>query len=242
MIISSVDNKKIKEVKKLRVNKFSNEEKKFIVEGRHLVEEAYKTGLLVETFSVCNETCYNVSNTVVTSNVMKVLSNLPSIPDVIGVCNFIPEKDELGDKVLILDGVQDPGNLGTIIRSACAFGFTTMVLSPDTVKKYNDKVIRASQGMLFKVNVVTRKLDSFIEELFSLNYHVYKTDVTGGKRIGEINDKGPVAIVMGNEGTGVSNAVKELVKESIYIGMNEACESLNVAVAASIIMYELGVK
>ncbi len=242
MLISSVDNKKIKEVKKLRVNKFMDEKQRFIIEGEHLVLEASKSGLLLETFSTSKITSYGVSNTLVTESVMRLLSSLPSAPKVIGICRFIPEKETLGNKILVLDGVQDPGNLGTIIRSACAFNFDTVVLSANAVRKYNEKVVRATQGMLFKVNVITRELTTFVKELENLGYVVYKTDVTCGKNLSEIDNKHRLAVVMGSEGQGVSNAVKGIIANSIYIPMNERCESLNVAVASSIIMYELGVE
>lgn len=242
MLISSVDNKKIKEVKKLRVNKFMDEKQRFIIEGEHLVLEASKSGLLLETFSTSEITSYGVSNTLVTESVMRSLSSLPSAPKVIGICRFIPEKGTLGNRILVLDGVQDPGNLGTIIRSACAFNFDTVVLSANAVRKYNEKVVRATQGMLFKVNVITRELTTFVKELENLGYAVYKTDVTGGKNLNEIDNKHRLVVVMGSEGQGVSNAVKGIIANSIYIPMNERCESLNVAVASSIIMYELGVE
>lgn len=238
MIIESKENKKIKYLNKLRNNKYMNEEKKFIVEGKHLVEEAKKTGILIETYST-NEINYDVINNVVSSNVMQYISTLPSTPDVIGICKFIPEKKVLGNKIIILDGVRDPGNLGTIIRSAMAFDIDTIVLSKDSVNKYNEKVVRATQGMLFKVNVIERDLLRFIPSLINDGYNVYGTDVVNGKDITTVNKTGKIAIVMGNEGTGVSKEVRSLLKENIYININKACESLNVSVAASIIMYEI---
>ena len=185
-----------------------------------------------------NDIDIDILKTSVSSNVMKSLSNLSSIPTIIGVCNFIEDNNNLGNKIIILDGVQDPGNLGTIIRSAKAFNFDTVVLGLDTVKKYNEKVIRATQGMIFNTNIITRDLSSFIPKLISDNYHVYGTDVVNGTNVIDIDKAGKVAIIMGSEGSGVSNELKSIVKDNIYIEMNEDCESLNVAVATSIIMYE----
>lgn len=239
MQISSVDNKKIKEIKKLRNNKFMMEEKRFIIEGEHLVLEALKAGILEEVIAL-NDKDYGVISTKVTENVMKSISNLPSIPSVIGICKFIKEKKNLGNKILILDGVQDPGNLGTIIRSAYAFNFDTIVLSPTTVKMYNDKVIRATQGMIFNMNIITRDLIPFIKEIKNNDYKVYATDVVNGKSIKDVKAFKKIAVVMGSEGSGVSDEVKLLADSNIYIKMNNDCESLNVAVAASIIMYEMG--
>lgn len=236
-MITSKENKKIKYIKHLRNNKFSSKEGKFIIEGSHLVEEASKSGVLLETYSV-KEVNFGVLNNLVTDEILKSLSSLPSVPDVIGICKMF-EKDKLGDKLLLLDNVQDPGNLGTIIRSACAFDFDTVVIGNTSVSKYNEKVVRASQGMLFKINIITRNLSYFIKDLKEKGYVIYGTSVTNGENISKENIKGKLAIIMGNEGNGMSSELRKLADKNIYIKMNNTCESLNVAVAASIIMYEV---
>ncbi len=238
MIITSVDNKKIKDIRKLRSNKYMMLENKFIIEGEHLVDEAKKSGLLLEVISLL-EKKYDVPSTIVTKNVMDSISNLPSPPTVIGICKLIPEGEHLGNKIIILDGVQDPGNLGTIIRSSIAFGFSAVVLSNTCVKKYNEKVIRSTQGMLFKQNVITRDLLKFIPLLKSKGYKVYGTNVANGTNVKEVKPNDKMAIIMGSEGLGVSDEVNKLLDENIYITMCNECESLNVAVAASIIMHDL---
>lgn len=237
-MIESKENKKIKYIRHLRENKFMKEEKKFVVEGDHLVKEAKLSGVLLETYSTY-ERDYGVLNNVVSKNVMDYISTLPSSTDVIGVCKFIDNKEELGKRIIILDNVQDPGNIGTIIRSAKAFNVDTVVLGKGTVKKYNEKVIRASQGMLFKVNIIEEDLKTFIPRLKNDGYLVYGTDVIGGKDVKNVNLEGKVALVLGNEGNGVSQDIKELVNDNLYIKINDDCESLNVAVAASILMYEM---
>lgn len=241
MIISSVSNEKIKKVRKLKNNKEMQKEQKFIIEGEHLIIEAKKAGLLIETFSL-NDESYGVTNTVVTKNVMQSISNLSTAPSVIGVCKFINEANNLGNKIIILDGVGDPGNLGTIIRSAKAFGFNDVILSDTCVKKYNEKVVRATQGMLFNTNIITRNLCEFIPFLKQNGYEIYGTDVNLGIDAKSVKNIGKIAVIMGSEGTGVSDEVKALVDKNIYIKMDEDCESLNVAVASSIIMYELNNK
>ena len=102
--------------------------------------------------------------TLVSEAVMKKITSLTSIPSMIGVCKKIKEK-QLGDRILILDNIQDPGNLGTIIRSAVAFSIDTIVLSCDTVDLYNPKVIRATQGMIFTSNIIVRDLIPFVKTL-----------------------------------------------------------------------------
>ena len=155
-----------------------------------------------------------------------------------GICEKIEEK-EMGNKIVILDGVQDPGNLGTIIRSSVAFNIDTMVLSKDTVDLYNSKVIRATQGMIFNINIIERDLNSFISTLKEKNYKIYGTKVNGGKSLKSVEKSDKFAIIMGNEGNGVKADILDMCSDYIYIDMNSSCESLNVGVATSIILYEL---
>ena len=141
MVITSVNNSKIKEIKKLKNSKYSKEQKLFLIEGEHLVKEAFKLNLLKLTISL-DDVSYNVPNLIVNKSVLESLSSINSTPNIIGVCKYIDENKPLGGRILILDNIQDPGNLGTIIRSSVAFNFTSVVLSLDTVSKYNNKVIR----------------------------------------------------------------------------------------------------
>lgn len=237
-MIESKENKKIKYIRHLKDAKFMKEEKKFVVEGDHLVKEAYSAGILLETFSI-KEVSYGVLNNVITDSVMASISSLKSKPDVIGICKFMDEDETLGDRIIILDNVQDPGNIGTIIRSAKAFNINNVVLGLTCASKYNDKVIRASEGMIFKQNVLIKELKYFIPYLKSLGYTVFGTDVVSGVDIKSINKNGKIAVVMGNEGAGISNDIKSLLDKNIYIKTSSDCESLNVAIASSIIMYEL---
>ncbi len=235
-MITSVNNNKIKEICKLKDKKYRKEVGLFLVEGLHLVEEAYKRNLLCEVYSLY-ETSYS-NSTIVSLNVMKKLSFLKTPPSIIGVCKFIKER-EIGNKILILDNIQDPGNLGTIIRSSVAFGVDTLVLSKDTVDIYNPKVIRATQGMLFNINIITCDLVNFINDLKSKNYKVYSTNVEDGIEVKNLVICEKYAIIMGNEGNGVSKKLQDISDGNIYIKMNPSCESLNVGVATSIILYEL---
>jgi len=236
MVIESIQNEKVKLWKKLRTSKYIAVHEKFIVEGFHLVEEAYKHNLLLSVYSLY-ETNYPNSE-IVSELVMKKISNLDSIPNIIGVCKF-KEESELGNKILILDGIQDPGNLGTIIRSAVAFSIDTVVLSNDTVDLYNSKVLRATQGMIFNINIISRDLFDFILKLKENNYKIYSTNVVNGIELKNIEFEEKCAIIMGSEGNGVKKEIQDMSDENIYINMNSLCESLNVGVAASIILYEL---
>ncbi len=118
-----------------------------------------------------------------------------------------------------------------------AFNFDTLVLSRGTVDLYNPKVVRSTKGMLFNINIITRDLEMFLGELE--DYMIYGTDVTDGVNIKEEDIPSKVAIVIGNEGRGISEEIRKYCQKNIYIGMNDKCESLNAGVSASIIMYEV---
>ena len=234
---TSTNNDFIKKIKKLNEKKYRDIYNEFLVEGEHLVLEALKSNL-IKHIIVQDDYNFDYDDKIIVNNkVMKYISNLDNPSGIIGVCEKNNNK-QIGNKLLILDNIQDPGNLGTIIRSAVAFNFDTIILSKDTVDLYNSKVIRATQGMLFKINIIITEIDEFINNLDG--YNIIGTDVVNGKNIKDFKNLEKFAIIMGNEGKGVSSKVASLCHENIYIPMSKNCESLNVGVAASIIMYELG--
>lgn len=239
MLYSSVDNNKIKDLKKLQTKKYRDKKNLFLVEGRHLVLEAYKTDYLKELFLEENEFLpLDVMTSYMTNNVKNYLSELDNPTGIIGVCSK-KEGTVKGKKIVFLDCIQDPGNLGTIIRSCVAFNVDTLILSKDCVDVYNSKVIRASQGMLFHLNIVILDAHEIIPKLKDDGYKIYGTKVTHGKSLKTIEKNDKFVIIMGNEGNGISEVSQELCDEFIYIDMNPNCESLNVGVATSIILYEL---
>lgn len=232
-MIESVNNEKIKKYSKLNEKKYRDKENMFIVEGEHLVEEALEKGIVIDIFSLEAEE----NSTRVSIEVMKKLSNLSNPPKILAVVKKIEERKITGN-VLVLDDIQDPGNLGTIIRSAVSFGIDTIVASKNTVDVYNSKVIRATEGMLFKINYLKRDLVEFINANKDTLTFI-TTDVRTGKDIKDIEIPGNYALIMGNEGNGVSDAVSELVPNKVNIKISEKCESLNVSIATSILLYEL---
>ncbi len=242
MIITSLENENVKKWKKLSKKKYRDEFGLYLVEGEHLVEEAYKSGVL-ESVIVLDGENYNYDNIIYVSyEIMKVLSSLDTPNKIMGLCKKKECRELSGNKFLLLDEVQDPGNLGTIVRSAVAFGIDTIVLSNNTVDLYNPKVLRSTQGMIFHTNIVSYDLIDVIAILKGMNITVYGTDVDDGVDVRTLSndDKSSFALVMGNEGNGVSKEVKELCDKNLYIKMNEMVESLNVGVATSILLYELG--
>lgn len=237
--ITSVNNNHIKELCKLKEKKYRDSTNTYLIEGEHLIYEAYKEGILLEVLPLIGEDFSMDSRiTFISRDVMKKLSSTDSIPNVIGVCKKKEEK-EVGNKILILEDIQDPGNLGTIIRSSLAFGIDTIVLSPKTVDLYNSKVVRSTQGMMFHINIIVRELIPFIKELKKDNYVIYGTKVDNGINVKDIEKKDKYALIIGNEGNGMSSNVESLCDNNLYIDMDKRVESLNASVAASILLYEM---
>ena len=233
MNITSLQNEHVKYWNSLKEKKVRDKERRFFIEGDHLISEARKQNLVLETISTVDES----ADFLVTKVIMKKISSQATISENAAVVRFIPE-DKISGNIIVLDGIQDPGNLGTIIRSCIAFGFTNIILGDTSVDLYNPKVIRATEGMIFHINVLRRNLLDFLPTLKGMNYKIVGTDVVSGKDIRKLK-KENIALVLGNEGNGISEDVKNLCDEFVNIKMSSNCESLNVGVAASILMYEV---
>ena len=237
-MIDSVNNEKIVFYKKLREKKYILENNMFIVEGAHLVEEAYKSGRLLEVImdSTCNIKL-DVKTTLVSKKCMEKISLLKSVPNIMGVVKLVKNESIIGNKIVLLDNVQDPGNVGTIIRSALAFNVSTIVMSPDSVNIYNDKLIRSTEGTIFNMNIVVMPLSEAIEKIHQMGIKVYYADMYGSINLDDADIK-DYALVLGSEGKGISDYIRKEVDYGINIPMNDKCESLNVSVSGGIIMYK----
>lgn len=238
-MIESVSNERVKYYQKLNDKKYRQKEKLFIAPGTHLVEEAIKKNIVKEIFLLNGEenVYENQKVTFVTKEILKKVSNLTNYPKVLAICNFLPQ-NEIKGNVLILDDISDPGNLGTIIRSAMAFNYQTIIASPRTVDVYNLKTIRSTEGMLFHLNYIVSPLTDTLKSLKDEGYVIYGTDVNDGLSPSKEDKKH--AVIIGSEAKGMSKELKGLCDEFINLKMNNQCESLNAGVSASIIMYELG--
>ena len=240
MLITSLNNERVKELVKLKDKKYRDSNNLFFVEGKDIIYEAYKYNCLKDLYVLDGvDVDIDIPVTYVSVDVMKKISDMESISEYYGVC-YKKKETEIGNRIIVLDGVQDPGNLGTIIRSAVAFNFDTVVLSKNTVDLYNPKVIRSTKGMLFNMNVIVRDIEEFLNNLDG--YMIYGTDVVNGNNIRDIDISEKMILVIGNEGKGISDDVRRLCDKFIYIDMNANCESLNASVAASILMYEVNNK
>ncbi|MBE6147543.1 MAG: RNA methyltransferase [Firmicutes bacterium] len=245
MIITSLENPRIKKYIRLKDKKYRDEFNEFIVEGEHLVKEAYKAGLVKEIILEIDDFCsYDCPKVLVTKEIIKKISTLDCPVSILALCQKKKMDSSYCNRLLLLDKIQDPGNLGTIIRSSKAFDVDTIVLGDNSVDLYNPKVVRSTQGMLFHMNIISKNLEEFIPLLKKENILIYGTSVDGGKVVSSLTkeEKEKYALVMGNEGNGVSKEVLDLCDKYLYIPMNEEVESLNVAIATSILLYELNCK
>ncbi len=230
--ITSLTNPLIKYAVKLKDTAFAKKEGKFLCEGKFNLEMALKQGV-VDTIFTLNEMSEipNVTQIVVPLNVFSKLSSLVNNKEVIFICRMEEKPLVKQDKLVYLDGVRDPGNMGTILRTALALGFDGVILSPDCVSIYNSKVISSSKGANFTLPIITDSLDKYVS-----GHKVYVTmplneDTLVGTRVEE-----PYILVFGSEAHGVSDDVVNLADRQISIKMNNI-DSINVAVCAGIVMY-----
>jgi len=205
-----------------------------LVEGEDLIEACKQTNALVNVISYQAMPEYSDCDQVVLEKKLyKNLSSYQSLPRVMGIAKYSLSED-IGDKVLYLDGIQDPGNLGTIERSALAFGFSSVILSKDCVSPFNSKTVQASKGSMFDLKIKYMEL----EELVDLRYELYLTCLEGDDiKYVKIQKTGKICLVIGNEGQGIRQNHLSLAGHKIRLEISSRIESLNAAVAASIFMY-----
>lgn len=239
MVITSVNNDKIKDICKLNEKKYRDSTNTFLIEGEHLVLEAIRSNLLKELILLEGVNIpFNGPIIYVNDKVMKKISSMDSYPKVMGI-SYKKKEEDIGNRVLILEDIQDPGNLGTIIRSSVAFNVDTIILSKKCADLYSNKVIRSTQGMIFHINIITHDIEDIIKYLKNNNYTIYGTKVDNGIDIRDTVIPKSYALVIGNEGRGMSDNISKLCDEYLYIKMNKNVESLNAGVATSILLYEI---
>ncbi len=243
MVLTSLENDKVKALVRLQQKKYRDETGTYLVEGEHLVEEAYKHGSILQVIAEDNmPISYDCDILYVTEEILKKISSLENPPSMMALCKKEENHEIVGDKILLLDGIQDPGNLGTMIRSSLAFGVQTIILSPNCVDLYNPKVIRGTQGMMFHIPIIVMDTKDAIMYMKQKDIPVYGTNVVNGVEASSLTpeQKEKYCLIMGNEGSGLSDEVFALCDRNLYIPMNSQVESLNVGVACSILLYELG--
>ena len=252
--ITSKENSVIKHTIKLKEKKYRTEYNEFIIEGAKIVKEAIEEKANIKNI-VFSEDAINselVENQlkdvlkeqnyiIVSNNIFKLLSDVEKPQGVLAVIEKEINKEKIDysqDVILILDNIQDPGNLGTIIRTADSAGLKQIIVSKGTADCYNSKVLRSTMGAIFRVKIIEAdNLVKSIEEIKNNSFKVVTTSLQTNKSIYDIQLKN-VAIVIGNEANGVSKEIMELSDIKAIIPMKGKTESLNVAVATGVILYE----
>lgn len=230
--IESRQNQKIKDLIKLSLPKYSKELRLFKIEGMHALEMAKKSGTLLSVFTTKELPDLHVPQYLVTREIMESISTAQSPQGVICVCSYIHEEPIKNDKVLLLDNIQDPGNLGTLLRTALAFGYTDIILRGGC-SQYNEKVLQSTQGAIFKLNIVP-----FTDEDQLEGYEIIATEIKGSVDLSTVGKIKKHILVLGNEAHGVSKEFLEVADKRVRINIKDI-DSLNVAVAGAIAMYEL---
>ena len=243
-IIKSLQNQNIKDIAKLKEKKYRDMTGLFIIEGEHLVKMALEAGnletilvdenLLDKYLDIINED-YTI---IVNEAIVNKLSYTKSPQGIIGVVRKKEMYVQGLNKVLVLDNLQDPGNVGTLLRSALAFNYNQIFISDESVDIYNDKVIRASQGAIFKLNIKRDSLENIYAILKEEKFKIYATALGDNSvYLDDLKPNKKCALILGNEGNGISVLSKSVADEIIKIKMSSRIDSLNVSVAGSIAMY-----
>ena len=254
MIITSKDNETIKHIRKLKEKKYRDEFGEYIVEGVKLINEAIAEKLDVKTIVICDNcnktetinqnlmyevakySCIYVDEKVF--NTITEVQNPQGILAVVGKKNKQEEINYNEDVIVILDDIQDPGNLGTILRTIDSVNLSQVIISKKSGDVYNSKVIRSTMGAIFRINVIeSYSLLDTIKNLKKHKFTIISTSLDTDKTIYDIQYK-KVAIVIGNEANGVSKEIQEISDSKIKIPMLGKTESLNASVATGIVLYE----
>ena len=231
-VIESKENKTFKEFLKLK--KGDKQSSRFLIEGEDLVEEAQKENKLEALIVPDGFSAPQLQLPIygLKQGLYRELSSYQSLPKMMGIANVeMVDSSSLGSRVIYLDKVQDPGNVGTMIRTALSFSYTGLMLSFDSASLYNSKVVQSTKGALFHLPIARGELS----DLKELGYHIYLTTLDGVDEKALLSLPEPFVLVFGNEGQGVSKKNLDLGNK-IRIEMN-GIDSLNVAVAAGIFMY-----
>lgn len=234
--MNNLSNIKLTKYKKLLNKKYRQQYKLFIIEGLHLIEEALKIkDLVLEIITSDLKYKNKFSNVLYTSyKNIKLLSTTEKPQEYVAICNMLKENKISTNKILVMNKINDPGNLGTIIRSAYSFGIKDIIV--EGVDIYNSKVLRSSQGSIFNVNIYNDKdLINTLKNLKKDNYKLIGSLLENASDYNQvkINDK-KIVIIVGNEAKGIEEDIIKLLDYKVYIPIK--FESLNVAVATGILL------
>lgn len=244
-MITSVQNTQVKNWSKLKLKKYRVKTGLFLVEGEHLIMEAHKSNWEIEEIIFRDGTSIpsfadEYPSTTVAENVFQHITDTKT-PQ--GIAAVVKIKDQNWptnvNSALLIDSVQDPGNLGTMIRTADAVGFDAVVIGNNSVDIYNEKVIRSTQGSLFHLPIFQQNLTATIPSLQAENFSVWATSLENARSYKEVKVTDKMALLVGNEGNGVDHTLIDLADYNVIIPILGKAESLNVSVAAGILMYHM---
>lgn len=253
-VISSKDNEFIKHIKKLKDKKYRDLNKEFIVEGIKLIKEAIEEKAEIKQIVICDncqntdiipkELMYEIAKyecIYVTENIFKTISdvNTPQgILAIIGRNTAETEIDYTQDIIVALDDIQDPGNLGTILRTVDSIGLNQILVSKGTADSYNQKVVRSTMGAIFRVKIIEcENLEKTLKEIKKHKYELVITSLQTENSIYNVNYNKKV-IVIGNEANGVEQKIQDMADIKVKIPMLGKTESLNAAISTGIVLYE----
>ena len=237
--ITSATNEKIKEFAALKQASVRNEKRQFLVEGEHMVAMAVDSGYARAIIATTEkkEIPSAIDQYLVAAHIMDKLSQQVTPQGIMAVCDYLPDIDDFGPSIVYLDGVSDPGNVGTIIRTAAAFGMDSIVLGPDCAQLYNPKVVTASQGAIFVIPCATKE-PSWLHSQKEKGYRVIGTLLDDkATPIGKFRWPAKSIIVLGSEAHGIRPLVRAELDDKVIIPIT-LMESLNVAVAAGIVFHQ----
>lgn len=253
-VITSKDNEIIKNIKKLKEKKYRDQENKFLVEGIKMVQEAIAENAKISKIVIC-EDCINDGTLkqdllyeiakkdciYVSEKVFQTITDVETPQGILAVIERENSEDGISydeDVIVVLDGIQDPGNLGTILRTLDSVNLKQIILSEKTVDAYSPKVVRSTMGAIYRVNIIKSK--NIVETLKKIKKHKYEliaTSLQTQESIYDLEYKNK-AIIIGNEANGVSQEVLDITNRKVKIPMLGKTESLNAAVATGVILYE----
>lgn len=253
-VITSKDNEIVKNIRKLKEKKYRDLNNEYIIEGIKLIKEAITENVKIKKVIICEEylkegnidqkLLYEIAKydcIYVNKSVFSLMTDVQNPQGILAVIQKESSEENIDykeDIIIILDGIQDPGNLGTILRTVDSVGLKQIIVSKTTADIYNPKVVRSTMGAIFRVKVI--EADDLINTIKTIKKHKFEiiaTSLETSKTIYEINYK-KKAIIIGNEANGVSKELLEMADEKIKIPMLGKTESLNASVATGIILYE----
>ena len=254
-LITSRDNEQIKQIRKLKDKKYRDEMGLFVVEGIKTVNEAIAEGANIQIIVICDDSneqdelkqkmLYSVAKfdlIYVNESVFQSISHVMHPQGILAVVKKKEKQTEINyseNQVVVLDDIQDPGNLGTIIRTVDSCGISQIIISKDTTDAYSPKVVRSTMSGIFRVNII--EVDNVADTIDDLKNHGYKAVATvldTNKTIYDVDFSEKTAIIIGNEANGISKPVMAKADVKAKIPMKGKTESLNASVAAGIVLYE----